>query len=43
MKLKLSKILEKNANIVYTRHVQFPHARHDKDYLDTLQDGNFLL
>ena len=28
------KYWKKNATIVYTRHVQFPHARHDKDYLD---------
>ncbi len=28
------KYWKKNATIVYTRHVQFPHARHDEDYLD---------
>ncbi len=25
---------KKHSTIVYTRHVQFPHSRHDKDFLD---------
>lgn len=25
---------KKHSTIVYTRHVQYPHARHDKDFLD---------
>jgi hypothetical protein len=27
----------KNATIVYTRHVQYPHARHDKEFLKLYQ------
>lgn len=28
---------KKNSTIVYTRHVQYPHLRHDKEYLDLYQ------